>query len=734
MTRRLILIGIMTILFYQAKAEEPPDSLKLRHRWGLFGHFNLNMHTADFGKLPGIPNCCKNFGNGWGTGFSAGVLYEHPLGDIIKSLFKSDDFYGLTGQIRLAYNDKSALLTAEEPTYVYYQPLDTALPGEFEHRLDATLAAVTAEPVFSYRFHDNFYVNLGFQLGALITKKFEQYEEITKPENAGTFLDENGRDTKSYIRNEYNGEIPAVNTFQAGIMAGLSYELPLNSERTLLVVPEVYFNMGLTKVVQGLLWRTNSFRAGIALKYTPEKEKPIIFQREYLERIDTITITDNKYLRDTVKLGNEKHNFDTTRFENIVTVIDTLFRIDTLVKAVVPDLWADINAFAVDETETLIPFDTLRIEEFISQKTSPLLNYVFFDENSNDIPERYVKLSKEETEEFSEEKLYKYGTLQYYYNILNIIGRRMNKFPGAELTLTSVNSGIGDEESTGDIYDKRSQTLKNYFTDVWDIEENRISTKTEKVTSLASSTMSEEDKAEEMRRVEITSNVWDIVKPVFSRDTIREYKPQMIRFVPEVNAEAGIDNWSIDVSHDGKNLLDLSGRGRAPGRYDWNVTEESKILSENGYDIDYYIEVDDKRGQNYKSQIKRMFYKYTSILQKQQERLEDVILGRYSLILFDFDKADITAHNKRIVDFIKKRITPDSRIIIKGYTDAIGEDDYNQRLSEARARAAQEALGMIAETVKGLGESVLLYDTDLPEGRFYCRTVEIMIETKVRNE
>jgi arginase family enzyme len=33
--------------------------------------------------------------------------------------------------------------------------------------------------------------------------------------------------------------------------------------------------------------------------------------------------------------------------------------------------------------------------------------------------------------------------------------------------------------------------------------------------------------------------------------------------------------------------------------------------------------------------------------------------------------------------------------------------------------------------VKGLGESVLLYDNSQPEGRFYCRTVEIVVETPI---
>jgi hypothetical protein len=33
---------------------------------------------------------------------------------------------------------------------------------------------------------------------------------------------------------------------------------------------------------------------------------------------------------------------------------------------------------------------------------------------------------------------------------------------------------------------------------------------------------------------------------------------------------------------------------------------------------------------------------------------------------------------------------------------------------------------------EGVGESTLLYPNDSPEGRFYCRTVQVLIETPRR--
>jgi outer membrane protein OmpA-like peptidoglycan-associated protein len=63
----------------------------------------------------------------------------------------------------------------------------------------------------------------------------------------------------------------------------------------------------------------------------------------------------------------------------------------------------------------------------------------------------------------------------------------------------------------------------------------------------------------------------------------------------------------------------------------------------------------------------------------------------------------------------------------------MGEADYNQKLSERRAASVhdllREFLPNAAIRSEGVGESQLLFDNTLPEGRFYCRTVQILVET-----
>ena len=68
-------------------------------------------------------------------------------------------------------------------------------------------------------------------------------------------------------------------------------------------------------------------------------------------------------------------------------------------------------------------------------------------------------------------------------------------------------------------------------------------------------------------------------------------------------------------------------------------------------------------------------------------------LSRLSLVVFDFDKADINATNKKMVsEFVAKTIHDGSTVSITGTTDAMGELDHNKELSTSRAFAVHKLI------------------------------------------
>src|SRR5690606_14587174 len=142
-------------------------------------------------------------------------------------------------------------------------------------------------------------------------------------------------------------------------------------------------------------------------------------------------------------------------------------------------------------------------------------------------------------------------------------------------------------------------------------------------------------------------------------------------------------------------------------------------------------EVEDTTGQVQATPTARLPIDQVTIQKKRRERIADKEIDRYSLILFDFGKTTLSDANRRIIDFIRQRISPEASVVVTGHSDRVGDEDVNLRLSAERARVAAQALDIPVTDVQGLGESVILYDNDLPEGRLYSRVVNVVVETSV---
>lgn len=73
---------------------------------------------------------------------------------------------------------------------------------------------------------------------------------------------------------------------------------------------------------------------------------------------------------------------------------------------------------------------------------------------------------------------------------------------------------------------------------------------------------------------------------------------------------------------------------------------------------------------------------------------------------------------------------------VEGYTDNIGSDDFNQKLSEQRAEAVRDYLisqGVNEQTItaKGFGPANPVADNSTSQGRQANRRVEIIVSGEV---
>ncbi|MEP7235448.1 MAG: OmpA family protein, partial [Ignavibacteriota bacterium] len=349
-------------------------------------------------------------------------------------------------------------------------------------------------------------------------------------------------------------------------------------------------------------------------------------------------------------------------------------------------------------------------------------------ENASEFRPEYTLLSPDEASHFFPDKLFNYETLPLYYQLMNIIGRRMLDHPSSVLTLVGCNASIRDEKANLDLSRKRAETVRDYFKNVWNLPDSRLKIEVRELPE-KNSTMTTEDGITENRRVEIQCPDWEILQPVLTIDTIRVTNPPNVRFKPTVTSSAGLANWHVEASNDGMRLKEFNGTTSIPGKLDWRIEKEKQKTLASLRALDYQLVVTDAVGQTIKTPMDSIPVTQLTLAKKKEDNLADTVFSRYNLILFDFGKPSLNPNNQKIADYVKTRVSDADIVTITGYADRIGTPAYNLNLSEGRAKYTAVSLGLTKATVKGVGGTELLYDNDIPEGRFYCRTVTIFVAT-----
>jgi outer membrane protein OmpA-like peptidoglycan-associated protein len=376
---------------------------------------------------------------------------------------------------------------------------------------------------------------------------------------------------------------------------------------------------------------------------------------------------------------------------------------------------------------------TITIEEVMTIDSSPLLNHIYFPAGSSNMLARYALFAdRGEAGAFLETDLK--TTMEKYQNTLNVIGKRLQDNTDAVITLVGCNSGVGNEDIA--LSQRRTERIKRYFITIWGIDPARITTKSRGLPEVASSSTDLYGQVEN-QRVEILSDhpaVLNTIKSTYF-DVLSD--SDEIFITPSIETEAGIEKWSISLLGDNQILKKVAGWGVVPSMLAFDIYSFGLVNMVQFKSLNAVMEVED---QEQNSRKLESVTPVSVVFQKHQERLTQKlgykVIERYALILFEFDKAEITGRNRMIVDRIVKRIRelPDALVKVTGHTDIIGKEDYNMKLSMRRADAVfskMAAAGLSAPkstTVTGVGPFNPPFDNYLPEGRAFNRTVIVTIQ------
>jgi outer membrane protein OmpA-like peptidoglycan-associated protein len=370
----------------------------------------------------------------------------------------------------------------------------------------------------------------------------------------------------------------------------------------------------------------------------------------------------------------------------------------------------------------------------IINEAFPLRNYIFFEKGSSEIPGRYVKLTSALAMGFTPNQLRTSNPInqtgrsarqmKVYYNILNVLGYRMNEHPAATITL--IGAAAGDGEVQGRQY---AESAKRYLVNVFGINSTRITTIGRKQPLSPSSLHAGSNFLEMLqasdRRVDIMSSSPNLLAPLLIVAEQVNPLDNHIFFTVESTDEQPLSSWNIDVT-------DENGVTKRYGPY---IRKQESIAAStilgNKTKGTYNVVVSGKTP--YGLLIKKE--STVQLVQAEQSANEAM---RFS-ILFEFDQSEASSNYEQ---FLLKEVAPNvvsnGTVIIHGYTDIVGNPDYNMQLSERRALAVRQVLekainnagktGVKFEMIAfGTDKKFSPFDNGLPEERFYNRTVIIDI-------
>lgn len=365
------------------------------------------------------------------------------------------------------------------------------------------------------------------------------------------------------------------------------------------------------------------------------------------------------------------------------------------------------------------------VQEAVVTETFPLLPYVFFDSASSDVPVRYLPLIDDTS--FADTAL-PHSTLTIYYHLLHILGKRLVGDSTAVVVVTGTTDGSEVPPSLQPALARgRAEAIAAYLRSRWHVRPHQIRVTIAASPSIPSNPAYPEGVVEN-RRVELSSPSSTLFAPIV-HERFREYVVQRSQIVLRLpTLPAAVQRWRVHARHGQYVLGSRHGDGMPPPLLRLSLDSIALIQRAPFLSTHDSIACDLELWMSNDSTITATIYAPVERTMSKFER------RRLSLVVFDFDRADFSPTNRELVErFILASVTPRSRIRITGSTDRLGEIAYNVQLSQARANEAQRLIERVSpsariEEVRGIGAAEL-FDNASPEGRYYCRTVTIVVET-----
>jgi hypothetical protein len=690
----------------EARNEEPsalPDP-RMDVRWGGFLGGNYNRSRVNFYELPGLYDNLTPFVEGEGFGGYGGFLVEFPLAPWLH--------LGVRGSV------------VQQATRLVAEPEQTAVGaangvsdvGVFMRLLDANLVSAGFQFLLGISPFQNFHLFLGARADFFVLKTYEQLEFLVEP-SYGRF--EDGLVEYAYrARNRQAGTMPGVRALgvanlSLALMGGVGYELPLNAAESLTLAPEIWVSRGLTNVIQAndvvtgepIHWQLDNLHAALALRWYPARAARFDAEKYQLNKIQVL---EKQIAEERRKIQAELKELRSSGLSAKITEI--------------------IGIGANDGAET--PNPTLRVEEFRTIKRLQLAPYVFFNENSSVLPQRYRRIAASARATYRIESLEKSPPVEAYLSLLNVVGKRMSQNAAATLFITGYTSGKGAESRNERLAEQRAQAVADYLQDVWKIPAARLVAQKRGAppdqAAKAGSGVSEEEADAENRRVELSSSAPDILAPLEFDSIELTVNPPALEFGLSVFAGAGIKQWTLEVSQfegrEENTLHTFTGGAPAPERYRWEIDRDQSSIPRVSGALDVRLSLTDVDNRDADAPIVSIPVSVVKYADKKRAQRADEHVFIYTLNVVGADKEQEAALLKSARERLQKRARA-----------FVSSEAALETTLQGYVRALQASGGQASVRSSSLRRhSATTTAADTPEERIYKRAVTIEVRETVQ--
>lgn len=632
-------------------------------RVGLYGDLCFNFISGGFNNLPGVGKPPAAFGSTSGAGFGGGAFLTFMPGKL------------LGGSLRAGYQSLSATQTADEPTFIGINGRPARVI--IRHTLVTDFTPIGIDATIIIHPYKQLEIGIGPRLAFVLNSHYQQSQRLIAPVQ---FVRE--PDTLS-------GPIPAVTSPQIALLARLGWELPLNRRKSVVLMPELSGQLGLTNLASGVTWKASVVTFGVSLGVGGGIEDVIRYDTLYHR--DTVTSFSIASSSDQVVLVRRDladQTVDIVGTKIITTTVTEAYRRD--VPRPAPVLAGSIKVRFLLPNGTDTEQISLQIRESLVRSFVALPWTIALPGGTASLPPEVRTLSAEETKSFTLDGLSGAGAEAIYRQQLNILGKRLREHPGTTLAILTA---VGDSAAG-------AGAARDYLRDIWRIDESRLKI--------------ERGRGEAKGNIELVASDPALAAPVEVIDTMKNAILPGVRFYPTITSEAGIRSWGIMIDQgDRQGVATLSGSDDPPAAIEWDAPAESAVRDPSAYPLRYRFTLEDQAGQRVNVASGSILFERT----KYRKATGEIGHAEYSL---PADEKFLRDHQD-LIRVIRAAIVPGARTSINVYGE--NGDGEVKRMAEKIARDLDIPVEHI-EDIPAAGSGRNIPDAAMRQKRIVISIVE----------